>query len=592
MTDLLIFLIIIIVTYGIGRPFFGLLIKNAKNNLEGFVFSTGIGLGILGYTVYIVGSLGFLYPGIMIAVLSAYAVFSLPSFVRLLRDIEWNKIMDVIARSTFFEKFLFSIIIIIPSICIFGAVAPEIGCDTLSYHIYHPKIFVQRHSVGYIPFTRESLWPYLTQMLFTLGLIFKSVPIAKLFHFFFGILSVFSVYFITRRLSDRKTALFAAALVYSAPGIFMQSVYSYVDLSLCFYSLAALYAAIRWMEKDELGLLILSGVFTGLAISVKLFGCFAFVALLMLIIFNMIRKRSGTHALIKYVLIFSVVSFLCSFIWYARSYAVLHNPVYPFLNTVFNSGFVCENVANYGLRKDIVGFIRLPWDLVMHSGRFGDEQIGIAALALLPFVFFIPSKDNRIKSLLIFFFIYLIQWFLVDQNARFAFTFFAIFYILAGVGFSRAMKLYRFNAVLLLVSLCMVFNVSLCAYYNRDAFKLAIRVMGREEYLTKKERTYLMAKFINENLPKDSKLIMVGEPKAYYFDRDVLMYDIWKAVSSGSMVGYMDELKKEGIPIYILYRSDADYQEIRDAIYGKKPIQVFSTDIDVIKPVEYRLYKI
>src|SRR3989338_7836769 len=150
--------------------------------------------------------------------MSIYAIIALYPFIRFLKDIRWIDVLYSINRLSSFEKFLLAVLFAIPIICLFGSFAPEIGNDALAYHLYHPKIFIQDHSIGYIPFTRESLWPYLTQMLFTLGLLFKSVTLAKMFNFLYGILAVLAVYSFVRFFFSRKEALLASALFYSAPG--------------------------------------------------------------------------------------------------------------------------------------------------------------------------------------------------------------------------------------------------------------------------------------------------------------------------------------------------------------------------------------
>jgi len=63
------------------------------------------------------------------------------------------------------------------------------------------------------------------------------------------------------------------------------------------------------------------------------------------------------------------------------------------------------------------------------------------------------------------------------------------------------------------------FNTTLCAHYNRDAFKLKVGMMSEEEYLEKNERSYKVYKYVNDKLPKSSIILSVGEPRSYYCDR-------------------------------------------------------------------------
>jgi 4-amino-4-deoxy-L-arabinose transferase-like glycosyltransferase len=266
-------------------------------------------------------------------------------------------------------------------------------------------------------------------MLFTLGLIFKSVALAKLFHYFFGILSIAAVFSFTRRFFSRKEALFATTFFVSAPGIFMQMVYSYVDLTQCFYSFAALYAMLIWQQENDKKFLILSGIFCGFALSVKLLSAFTVIALFAILFFAEFRRNKSVKTIAKHFSIFLIFIFLVGCVWYVRSYIILHNPVYPFLHNIFGSGWNANIGTEVGLRRDFLGFLRLPWDTVMYPAAFGGEQIGIIFLILLPFLYFAPLKDKTVQSLFLFFFIYSFVWFFVDPMMRFFFVNFAVAFI-------------------------------------------------------------------------------------------------------------------------------------------------------------------
>lgn len=593
MMELSIFLLIVLIAYGLGKPVLNLLKINGTTVTEEFVFSTAIGLGVLAYSIYAIGSVSFLYKNVIIGLLLLSGIIAVPFLYNLASRVKWFEAIHSLKALSAFDIFLLVVIIVIAVACLFGASAPEVGNDALAYHLYHPKIFIENHKIGYIPFTRESLWPYLTEMLFTIGLILKSVTIAKLFNYLFGVLSVAAVYSFTKRFFSKREALLASALFYSAPGILMQSVYSYVDLSLSFYSFLALYAFVLAINnKDRTKLILLSGIFTGLALSVKLLGGITLISICALTIIFSVRKKEKPAALFKEILLFLAVSFFICCVWYIRSYLVLKNPVYPFLHNLFNSGWHSELGEVMGYRKGFIGFLRLPWDLVMHLDSFGSEQIGIISLAFLPLLLFLPFKKIAVSVSIIFMLLYAIIWFYVDPNIRFAFVSFAIIYMLISAGFYNFMQKYRFGMVRVILLLCLLFNMSLALYYNRDAIRLAAGTMDREKYLYMNERTYPVAKFVNENLPKDSVLVSVGEPRIFYFDRDVLQYDVVKNTKGENSRSYIDNLKKEGMPLYLLHRSDVNFAEILPIIEGEKPAYEVKREIGENQSAYYRLYKL
>jgi len=470
--------------------------------------------------------------------------------------------------------------------------APAIGNDTLAYHFQHPKIFIQEHRIGYIPFTRESMWPYLMEMLFTLGLILKSAAVAKMLHLIFGVLTALAVFSFTSRFFSKKYALLAATLFYSAPGIFMQSTYAYTDLATCFYSFSGLYCLLLWLQKERMRLLLLSGIFIGLIFSIKILGIMALMASVSVILYASIGKKRSLRVSAGNLSILCVSALLVSCIWYIRSYVVLGNPVYPFLYSIFKSGWEVDiSKYVYASSRGVVEFLRLPWDIVMNIDNFGGEQIGVIFLAFLPVLFFLNFKDKVLRPLLIFLAVYTVAWYCVTPTIRFAFVNYALIYIFIAIGFYKATEKYRLSILKLLLCLCILFNLSLCIYYNRDAIKLQLTAMTEEEYLLQNERTYAIAKFVNKNLPSNSVLI-AAEPRLYYFDRKVIAYKMLYRFYGKNLSDYIYKLRRDKIPVYFLCSSNSDCKGIEPFIKDKVPVYKVSSKIQTDERVDYRLYKL
>lgn len=592
MNNILVFISIVFIAYGIGKVALRLFVKQPENVLEDFIFSLGLGLALLGYAVYLIGSSGLLYPRYIFTALFIFGIIAICPVYKFLRSFSIFRFLSVISGISKTEKCLIWIIVFIPFLCFFGVIAPAIGNDALAYHLYHPKIFIQNHHIGFIPFTRESLWPYLGQMLFTIGLLFKSVTIAKLFHYFFGILTILSIFSFTRRFFSRKEALLSAALFALAPGIFTQMTYAYVDLAQGFYSFLALYAMLLWIDKEKKRLLMLSGIFVGLALSVKLMSGMTFIALLPVIIFYVFNKEISVKQIVSSLFIFVFFAFIAGSAWYIRSYMVLDNPVYPFLHNIFGSGWETNISAFVGTRKDFIGLFMLPWDVVMHADSFGGEQIGVIFLVFFPFLFFLPVRVKNIQYLLSFFITYAIIWFIVDPMLRFTFVNFAVGFILISVGFYNLLKIYRFYFLKALLVSCIVFNVLLCAYHNYNPIRLAFGEITTREYLMMKERTYPVAEFISNNTPLNSVIIMVGEPRSFYFDRKIIYYSRWEQQLEKDILLYLGELRTQSMPAYLLYRDDTDYSIFMPLIRNTEPLFVIDREVDRGKIARYYLFRL
>jgi hypothetical protein len=592
MKDILFFIILTYISYGMGRLLLSIFIKEPESLLEDFVFSSALGFGVVGYLVYTVGSLGFLRRGPILIFLIAGFLLSLFPGIRFVRGLKFRKIVNAFLELGEFEKFLSYILILIPAISFFGAMAPAIGNDALAYHLQHSKIFVERGSIGLIPFTRESLWPYFGQMFFTLGLLFESVTAAKLSHYFFGILLLLSVFSFTRRFFSRKAGLLASALLISSPGIFTQMMYAYVDLTQAFYSFMALYLILLWFENERSRLLALSGIFMGLALSVKLMSGIALISIFAIILLAAFLKKVSFRKFARSIFIFGFFAFIAGFVWYLRSYLVLGNPVYPFLHNVFGSGWETNINADVGMGRNFIGFIRLPWDMVIYPDNFGGEQIGVIFLAFFPMLFFLPRRNKNVLYLLVFLIIFGAIWLVLGPMSRFAFVNFAVAFILVSVGFYSFDVQYASSFIKKLLIFCIVFNLLLCVYHNFDAISLAVGRITQEEYLAKKERTYPVAGFINRNTPTDSVIIVVGEPRGFYFDRQIIHYEKWQRQTDKDILVHADHLISKSIPVYLLYRSDADYDKFLSVLDKKRPLKVMEREVDRGKKATYYLYRL
>jgi hypothetical protein len=122
---------------------------------------------------------------------------------------------------------------------------------------------------------------------------------------------------------------------------------------------------------------------------------------------------------------------------------------------------------------------------------------------------------------------------------------------------------------------------------------LAAHIIDEKAYFLKMERTYPVAEFINNTLPEDSLLIVVFEPRLFYFDRKILIYDIWKRTHRENLTDYINgrlELSKK--PVYLLHDHSAPRDEIEGLIKGKRPIYRMSREGDNGAIASYGLYRI
>lgn len=528
MLNLLFLLFVFILATAIGRKLFHIFKFEFSGICEEFVFSCGIGLGIIAFFILIIGLLKVLYWWVFSLFLLLVILWTIPEIIENMKTIFSGpkKLRYVKGKLNWLLiALLFAAIIL----TLIGALAPPIGNDELAYHIAYPKIFIENHAIEHIKYTEKSLWPFLLEMLFTGAMLIKGVILAKLMHFLFGMLSLMAVFSFARKYFTLSIALLSAVIFYLTPGIFMQATYAYVDLGLAFYIFMALYAFMKWLECYQYKWISVSGIFCGLAMGIKITAIIAPAMVGIGILFAALnQKRIGSKKAALSLMFLSLFTILVAIIWYVRSYIILGNPVFPFMHNIFGGhGYANTHAKDIGMGSGMLSYMLLPWNLTMFPRAFGGEQIGVLFLILLPGIFLIKKLDTTIKTLIAFSLIFVSFWFFTYQNLRFFFPAILMLSIIcAWLYFELLTQNKRFSRVIALIVISVLsFNVLLCGYHNISKLKVVFGYEGRDSYLSKTERSYNIAKFVNSKLPEHTKILILNEPRIYYFNKGLVVCD-------------------------------------------------------------------
>lgn len=497
---------------------------NFENFKEKVAFSLPVGLGLMAYLVFISGLAGLLFRWYLVALLLIVGLFSfkqicniIKQFFHYLGNLNLKKL-----PSYFFIFFLLAAIF-----TLLGALTPPTGNDSLAYRLTQARIFAERHRLVYIPYTRESLWPYLIEMLFTLGIGISSDIFAKLIAWSFGLLSAFLIYIAAERYFSKEAGFVASLGFLLTPAVFTQMTYAYVDIPLACYSFASLISLLRYFRSRDIKEALLAGIFCGFVLSIKYIGAISLLSLLAVIFYNLLKEdRVSRGAVFKATAFFLFSSLLFSFCWYLRSYIIKGNPIYPFFAKFFaGCGWKAGLEQNIAKDFSISDLIRLPWAITMFPDRFGGEHLGLMYLLFLPLVFLIDRNKEVFKSMGIFIIFYALAWFFIDPYViRFLFPVLLPLSVLVGGGlgvvFGRR-NLFSNLVKTVFVIVCLL-NTGLLLYYNLDKIKVALGLESTAGYLSRTERTYNLAEYINKNLPPGATILMAGEIRSYYIARPCL----------------------------------------------------------------------
>src|SRR5262249_16992934 len=150
-----------------------------------------------------------------------------------------------------------------------------------------------------------------------------------------GVIAAGAIFVIGRRLFSAEVGAWSAVIFYSTPLVIWSSGTTYLDLSETCFILAAILAFLLWFEARTPGALAVLGWISGVAVGTKLHA-FSVLAVIPVAILWYEWRRKGFAAL-NSVAIYGVILVAIAAPWYAIIYTYTGNPVYPFMNAVFQS---------------------------------------------------------------------------------------------------------------------------------------------------------------------------------------------------------------------------------------------------------------
>jgi len=598
MLNLLVFLALFFVILIFGQRLLSVFAKHIEFNLlEKLFIGFGIGAGLLALIILFVGMIGFLYKSVILVLLIALCAISVTQIKKVFKDISvWlNRIRK--EKFSYFELFLLFCILFVWSFALVGSMTPLIGTDAASYHLQDPKIFILQHKITHIPYTRESLWPFLIQMLFTLGLLLKGVVVAKLFNFTFGLLSIVAVYSLCRRQWQRTPSLLAASVIGLMPAVFTSAKYAYTDLAVVFYTAVSFYLVFLWLQRKEMVLFYLCALFCGFLLGIKIVLVTAVAVILILYIFNAGKEKPFIKGVLVHAAVFLTIIFATCGIWYLRSWIILGNPVYPFAGYLFGGHGYPEEYLRYhttsGIGMGIIQYLKIPWLITLYPDIFGGESVGPIFLIFLPMAIFIRRPSKFVKQIMFIAVVLYASWFIVYQYVRFLYpTLIFASILVAYLYFETCSKeIILRKAAQLTIVIIFCFSLVLSVYHNLDNSAVAFGLEGQKDYLMRREKSCAMADYINNNLPKDARIFILSDPHLFYIDRYAAdgfcfkmetRYDKKHAGTPDEIAGFV---KSKGFG-YIL--SVKDYTPGRKDVGSEDPRSIFGEkNVIVIKEINF-----
>ncbi|MEK7572935.1 MAG: glycosyltransferase family 39 protein [Patescibacteria group bacterium] len=317
------------------------------------MFSIAILIGIYSYLIFLIGLLGFLNIKSVFP-LSVIFLFLSVFYIIKVEKKNLKATVDVLKNKPFL--FLLSIFILQVLVNFIGTLGPELGFDALWYHLILPKLYLLSNAIVHIPgnLLYYSDMPKLTEMLYTVGLIFGNETIPKLISFFFGILTCMAIYRISRNYLSSFFSFLAVIIFYSNLVVGWQSITAYVDLPRTFFEAMALWGFLNFTEKKEKKWLVESAVILGLAISVKLISLGSVAIFVFLIAYFLYKSKESIREIVSNIILFALVSITIPLPWFIFSIIHTGNPIYPILTDIYPVSLSLNLLNPISFVKDVL----------------------------------------------------------------------------------------------------------------------------------------------------------------------------------------------------------------------------------------------
>jgi hypothetical protein len=530
---------------GVGLLCLGSSFRRTVARGEILFVSFGIGLVIVGYSVFLLGVAGALRPIFMAGTLSCLAVLALAGWRRRSAASKGPMTMPpaLLTTNPGFRGFKpgsltlrtgfglenpvgliagFALLLLLAAAFVL-TLTPESGKDALIYHLAVPKLYLQHGGFYSIPGNIFADYPLLAEMHYLIALFLQNDILAKMMNYVVLLEILLGIGLFSRFLLREHAFPALSMLIFlSIPSVFAVSHAAYNDLFVAFFTLAAFHSFLRWSQNRLTGWLAIFGVFTGAAIACKYTVLLTIPLGVLGILFFALKDKFTTAATLRALVVYTAALLAAGSPFYLKNWLVTGNPFHPFLYAIFGGkGWDADQARLYdimvqslGMGRSLCDYILLPFNLSFRA-KFDniafDGIMGPVFFFTLPFLVFV-RRQTALFLIMVFSFFSFLFWASSAQQVRYLVPIFPLLAIVAGAiltGYRKQKRTFPLLVALIAGSLA----CNACCVVH-DFIKIApLRVVSgmesRENFLGRLIPAYPMYRFANENLPANAKVFLI-----------------------------------------------------------------------------------
>ncbi len=501
------------------------------------LIGASLGLGILSLSAFFLAAIHYLNLVALTVFLSIVWIVGFTELKALFSSVNSAKKM-LLSR-----PFASLISLLSLSLVLWCCLIPPHQYDSLVYHLPLAANYVKAHGLVKTPWLFYSHFPQNGEMLFAISLLLKSDILAQMFMWFSLFLSSWWIFEIARLEIPMEAVILSIVLLLTQSSVMLLSASSYVEPLVMLWTTAAVLSFLRWEEirfasPDSKAWLILSAVFSGLALGTKYYAGIT-VGILGISLWGrtFFPKNSRSQAL-KDAISFTLIVTILFSPWMIKNWLWVHNPFFPFFNPLFKTSAsawnkeVAQNyfnaLAEYRSGLNYAHWFDFPLMLLTNSLHFGRGMDVLGGLGWeilfwsLPLAVWFSRKNQFLRRLLAFSLIYIIVWFLTGVVLRFLIVLCPLLCLLAGNALEKLKERLSPSSKIILtsaVSLIILTHLLLFLFVNFgvfDAGQVLLGLKSRTEYLSQKLLYYPCANYASQHAKRNDKILIMGEQRSYY----------------------------------------------------------------------------
>lgn len=419
--------------------------------------------------------------------------------------------------------------------------------DQWHYHLGFPYHWLRAGTVITFEQQAYSFFPANMGLLFSYALSGPGGWGAQVVHWSMGALAAAGTAALAGRLGATTSyRLMAPALFLAAPATIQIGALAGADLGVAAFTIGAVLGALRIRDEPERATrwAAASGMFAGVAAGCKYLALATIVlpaAVLVVVLAAGVAGNRLTRRTVTAATVFGLAAATVVSPWMLRNVAEAGNPIHPYFADIFRAApseaattdnDVASEIGGFALDAEKIGSA-LTMGTFSRRGHAGD--IGPVFLILTPLVvvwIWQKRRDPRIVAVGVFAVLGTLAWATGPPLGRYLLPILAVVAALAAAAWSELVGklvlpvkvVLKFGLFLLLVGNCNPFRGEYLPHQLRC-------FLGAEEtsaYLAANCTQFEPFTAANRLLPAEARVLLVGEPRPFGIDRDVVVEDAFR----------------------------------------------------------------